>query len=287
MITLRRSPVIKKHARRFPVTGMTMAALILGAVFSSLGIALRAAHAVPAAEPFKVANIHFETNASACDMGIQIIFDTGGITDGFVQSPKGQMVYQFRSKGGLKSIGGQTEGFLEGIEPQITELLSALGCDPSDEEEEISIDELFEAFPAGVYTFKGKSQGARFEDQATLSHAIPAGAEITAPLGTPVPDAPLLIDWNPVTEAILTADPDLGPVNIVGYHVVVVEGGGEALPQLDVDVPATDTSVTVPAEYLKPNTFYNFEVLSTEASGNQTISEGTFCTLPMTPCVEP
>ncbi len=90
-----------------------------------------------------------------------------------------------------------------------------------------------------------------------------------------------------MTEAILTANPDLGPVNIVGYHVVVVEGGGEALPQLDVDVPATDTSVTVPAEYLKPNTFYNFEVLSTEATGNQTISEGFFCTTGVASCVEP
>jgi hypothetical protein len=39
------------------------------------------AEPVPA-EPFKVANIHFETKASACDMGIQIIFDTDGITAG-------------------------------------------------------------------------------------------------------------------------------------------------------------------------------------------------------------
>jgi hypothetical protein len=275
MMTLRTSPVTLS------------AALTVGAAFSSLEIALRAAQAAPPAEPFKVANIHFETNASACDMGIQIIFDTGGITDGFVKSPNGRRIYEFHSKGGLKSIGGQTEGFLEGIEPQITELLSALGCAPSDEEEEASITELFDAFPAGVYTFKGGHQGAKFEGQATLSHAIPAGAEIVAPLGTSVPDAPLLIDWNPVTDAILTANPNLGPVDIVGYHVVVVEGGGEALPQLDVDVPAADTSLTVPAEYLKPNTFYNFEVLSTEASGNQTISEGSFCTLPMNPCVEP
>ena len=279
---------MKKHERRLPVIRMTMAALALGAAAPTLGIAPRAAHAAPPPEPFKVANIHFETNASACDMGIQLIFDTDGITNGSVQSPKGKMIYQFRSKGGLKSIGGQTEGFLEGIEPQITELLSALGCDPSAEEAEVSINELFDAFPAGVYTFKGKRQGAGFEGQATLSHAIPAGAEITAPAdGTVVPDAPLLIDWNPVTEAILTANPDLGPVDIVGYHVVVVEGGGEALPQLDIDVPATDTSVTVPAQYLKPNTFYNFEVLSTEASGNQTISEGFFCTTGFSPCVEP
>ena len=278
---------MKRHTHRLPVFRMAMAVLTLGAIAPALGIGLREVHATPP-EPFKVANIHFETNASACDMGIQIGFDTGGITDGLVTSPKGKMVYQFRSKGGLKAIGGQTEGFLEGVEPQITELLFALGCDPSDEEEEMSIGDLFKAFPAGDYTFKGKRQGARFKDRATLSHAIPAGAEITAPTdGTVVPDAPLLIDWNPVTEAILTANPNLGPVKIVGYHVVVVEAGGEALPQLDVDVPATKTRLTVPAQYLKPNRVYQFEVLSTEASGNQTISEGFFCTTGVVSCVEP
>lgn len=278
---------MKRHVRRFPVSGMTTAALAV-ALFPSLGIAARVAHAKHPVESFKVANIHFETNASACDMGIQILFDTDGITEGSVASPKGKVVYQFRSKGGMKSTGGQTEGFLEGIEPQITELLSALGCDPSDEEDKVSIGELFDAFPAGAYTFKGKGGGAKFEDRATLSYAIPAGAVITAPAaGAVVPDAPLLIDWDPVTEAILTADPDLGPVDIVGYHVIVVEGGGEALPQLDIDVPATDTSVTVPAQYLKPSTFYNFEVLTTEASGNQTITEGFFCTTGLDPCEEP
>jgi hypothetical protein len=267
---------------------MAMAALAVGVALSSFGIALRAAHAEPPAEPFKVKNIHFETNASACDMGIQILFDTDGITAGSVQSPKGKVIYEFRSKGGMKSTGGQTEGFLEGIEPQITELMAALGCAPSDEEEQVPITELFDAFPSGNYTFKGKGPNGKFADQATLSYAIPAGAVITAPAnGAVVPDAPLLIDWDPVTEAILTANPDLGPVDIVGYHVIVVEGGGEALPQLDIDVPVTDTSVTVPAQYLKPNTFYNFEILTTEASGNQTISEGFFCTTGFDPCVEP
>jgi hypothetical protein len=274
---------MRKH-ERLPVVRRMKASLVSGAAVSTLAAASWAAPPPP--EPFKVTNIHFETNASACDMGIQLIFDTEGITAGFVRSPEGRKIYEFESKAGLKSIGGQTEGFLEGVEPQITELLSALGCAPSDEEEEISINELFDAFPAGVYTFKGKRHGAKLEGQSTLSHAIPAGAEITAPAdGTVVPDdVPLLIDWNEVNEAIL---PNLGPVDIVGYHVVVVEGGGEALPQFDVDVADTETSVTIPAEYLKPNTFYNFEVLSTEASGNQTISEGFFCTTGLSPCVEP
>jgi len=256
-----------------------------------VGLALAALTWLPAQaqadppEPFKVANIHFETNASACDMGIQLIFDTEGITEGSVESPNGKTIYSFRSKGAMKATGGQTEGFLEGIEPQITELIEALGCDRSDEEEETSLDELFEAFPAGVYTFKGRREGAKSEGEATLSHAIPAGAAITAPAdGSVVPDAPLLIDWNAVTQPILSS---LGPVTIVGYHVVVVEGGGEALPQLDIDVPASETSVTIPAQYLEPNTFYNFEILATEASGNQTISEGFFCTTGFHPCEEP
>ena len=235
------------------------------------------------AEPFKVANIHFETNASACDMGIQIIFDTEGITQGLVKDPDGRRIYSFQSAGGMKAIGGQTEGFLEGVEPQITELIEALGCEPSDEEEEILLEELLEAFPAGDYTLRGTREGARFVDQATLTHLIPAGPEISAPTeATVVPDdAALLIEWEAVTEAIL---PDLGPVNIVGYHVIVVEAGGEALPQLDVDVPSDETSVTVPAEYLKPSTVYQFEVLATEESGNQTITEGFFCTVGVAVC---
>jgi hypothetical protein len=268
-----------KYERGLPVSP-TKAALVLGAAVSTLATASWAA-------PFKVTNVHFETNASACDMGIQLIFDTEGIIEGSVRSPEGDKIYQFESKAGMKQIGGQTEGFLEGIEPQITELLAALGCAPSDEEDEISIKKLFKAFPAGPYTFKGTGKdGANFKGEAILSHAIPAGAEITAPAdGTVVSDnAPLLIDWEEVNEPILA---NLGPVEIVGYHVVVVEGGGEALPQLDVDVPDTETSVTVPAEYLKPNKFYNFEVLATEASGNQTISEGFFCTTGFVPCVEP
>jgi len=271
---------MNKHEHRLPVIRKTRAALVLGAAVSTL--------AAPSwAAPFKVTNVHFETNATACDMGIQLIFDTEGITEGFVRSPEGDKIYAFQSKAGMKRIGGQTEGFLEGVEPQITELLSALGCAPSDEEPEISINKLFKAFPAGPYKFKGTGKdGTNFKGEAILSYAIPAGAEITAPAnGTVVADdAPLLIDWEEVTEPIL---PDLGPVDIVGYHVVVVEGGGEALPQFDVDVADTETSVTVPAEYLKPNTFYNFEVLSTEASGNQTISEGFFCTTGLDPCVEP
>ena len=108
-----------------------------------------------------------------------------------------------------------------------------------------------------------------------------AGPVITAPAagtGSVDPNASLLLDWEPVVDPIL---PELGPVTIVGYHVVVVETGAEALPQLDVDVAADETDLTVPEQYLKPNKVYQFEILATEAGGNQTISEGLFCTAPI------
>jgi hypothetical protein len=259
--------------------------LATGLMFATVVEAADAARKRPPAEPFKVANIHFETNASACDMGIQIAFDTDGITEGTVRDPKGHTIYRFQSSGGLKAIGGQTEGFLEGVEPQITELMLALGCAPSAEEPVITLQDLFKAFPAGDYTLTGSRKGAKFRDTATLTHFIPAGPKIVAPaVNSVVPDADLLVDWNAVTDAILTSNPNLGPVDIVGYHVVVVEHGAEALPQLDIDVPASETSVTIPAAYLNPSTPYELEVLSTDASGNQTISEGFFCTAGIATC---
>jgi hypothetical protein len=270
-----------KAAWRFPA-----ASLVAGLTFTTVVEAADTArHRRPPPEPFKVANIHFETNASGCDMGIQMFFDTDGVTEGSVADPKGRTVYRFEARAGMKATGGQSEGFLEGVEPQITELLAALGCEPSDEEEVILLGDLFKAWPAGDYTFKGRRKGAKFEGVATLTHFIPAGPEIVAPAeGAIVPDAPLLIEWEPVTEPIL---PELGPVDIVGYHVIVVEEGGEALPQLDIDVPAGETSVIVPAAYLSLNTVYELEVLATDEGGNQTITESLFCTVGVAVCEEP
>ena len=128
-----------------------------------------------------------------------------------------------------------------------------------------------------------------FEGTARLTHKIPAGPEITAPDdGAVVPhDAPLLIRWKKVTGPIL---PSLGPVEIVGYHVVVVDVTDPVLPPgklktaLDADLSKTETSFLVPKQYLEPNRIYEFEVLATEKGGNQTITEGgAFCTPPIAP----
>jgi hypothetical protein len=219
-------------------------------------------------------------------MGIQIKFDTDGITSGNVKDPTGRKIYSFVSAHGMKSTGGQTEGFLEGVEPQITELLSALGCEPSNEEGQMSLDDLFAAWPAGDYAFKGINKGTKFADRATLTHSIPAGPKVVAPAdATVVPVAPVLLDWDPVTEPIL---PSLGPITIVGYHVTIEEvTGAEGPPELDLDLPSTQTSVTIPAEFLKPSTEYKFEVFATEEGNNQTFTEGFFCTTGVATCTAP
>jgi len=262
--------------------GLISRAALAGAVIATATVAPATA-AQPG--PFKQTNIHFETNASACDMGIQISFDTDGITEGEVESPYGQEVFSLRAVYGQEGTHDVTELFQERVEPPITDLEQALGCEPS--EDAISLAELLANWPAGLYEFDGESGGAEFEGVARLTHKVPAGPVILAPGDGDVVahDTNLLIRWNKVTAPIL---PSLGPVEIVGYHVVVVDitnpelAPGKTKTSLNADLAKGETTFLVPKQYLEPGRIYEFEVLATEKGGNQTITEGgVFCTRPM------
>jgi hypothetical protein len=261
-------------------------AVILQAAASAAAVAAATPAMAAQAEPFKQTNIHFETNASACDMGIQMSFDTDGLTEGEVESPFDQVVFSFRAVDGMEGTDDLTEMFQERVEPPITDLLDALDCDLP-EDEAISLAELLGAWPAGIYEFEGESGGVEFEGTAKLTHRIPAGPVITAPEDGDVVahDANLLIRWNKATGPIL---PSLGPVEIVGYHVVVVDitnpdlAPGQTKTSFNADLSKSETSLLVPKQYLEPNRIYEFEVLATEKYGNQTITEGgIFCTRPI------
>lgn len=259
--------------------------LSIGMFASVLLCTAAAAPAIAGSYKFKVTNVHFETNSSGCDMGIQIAFDTEGLTQGSVTDPNGKQMYSFKSGAGMKATGGQTEGFLEGIEPQLKELMNALGCAPSKEEGTSTLAKLFAEFPQGEYTFSGLHNGVPISGTDALTYQIPAGPDVTAPSnGAIVPLQHASINWKPVTGPIL---PYLGPVTITGYHVIVYQSGGEVVPELDVDVPADRTSLKIPRQFLKPATQYLFEVLSSEKSGNQTITEGYFCTEGISSCATP
>ena len=275
---------MKIHTRLLPIM-MVGAGLVFAA----------SAQGAPATlpTPFKQTNIHFETNASACDMGIQMSFDTNGITEGEVEDPNEKVVFSFEAVEGMEETQDVTESFQERVEPPVIELERALGCEPS--EDAVSLADLLDAWPAGTYKFDGLSDGVEFEGAARLTHKIPAGPEIIAPSdGAIVPhDAPLLIRWRSVTRPLL---PSLGPIEVVGYHVLVVDvtspvlAPGMTKTAFDADVSKNETTFPVPKQYLEPRRIYEFEILATEKGGNQTITEGgVFCTAPILPgsCVKP
>jgi len=273
--------------RGIAVTALAGASLIAGLTFLA-GPESFAANP----KPFKFMNIHFETNASGCDMGIQILFDTDGVTDLTVEDPNDLVVFNSQTVLGKEDTHDQTEGFQERVEPPISDLEVALGCDP--DPDAISLKDILSAWPAGNYDFEASSGTTVFEGVRKLTHKIPAGPAITAPQDGAVVShtQSLLIKWSKVTAPII---PSLGPVTIVGYHALVKDitapGSGPLPPaQYDIDVAKNETTVVVPAQFLEPNRIYEFEILATEVGGNQTITEGgVFCTPPKTPatCVKP
>lgn len=256
------------------------------------GAALMASATTPALAdppiPFKQTNIHFETNGSACDMGIQMSFDTDGVTEARVESPDGRVVFDSLAVFGAELTSDLTEMFHERVEPPIADLLAALDCEPA-EDDAISLNDLLSAWPAGWYEFEGRSAGTEFEGRARLTHRIPAGPEITSPEDGVIvsADEHLLITWEPVTGPIVHY---LGPVQVVAYHVVVADvtdpelAPGATKTVLDADLSAEESSFLVPRQFLEPGRIYEFEVLSTERLGNETITEGgVFCTPPIGP----
>jgi hypothetical protein len=270
--------------------------LIFHAVAAGLALAAATGPAAAGApEPFKITNIHFETNASACDMGIQISFDTAGVSEGWVKDPYGQVVFEFEAVGSREVTHNITEGFQERVEPQIVDLERALGCEGDLEEPEIFLTELLSAWPEGKYIFGAENADSNFRGFANLSHKVAAGPEILAPEDGDVvrTDEHLYIRWKKVTKPII---PELGPVEIVGYHVLIADITSPVLPpgktktQFDADVPPSASSFLVAKQFLRPNRIYELEILATEKGGNQTITEGgVFCTRPITPaqCVKP
>jgi len=87
-----------------------------------------------------------------------------------------------------------------------------------------------------------------------------------------------VVRWSPVTQTITGED-----ATIIHYQVIV-EVDEEPHPNaigkraMNIYVPASVTSLTVPNEFLEPSTAYKWEVLAIEESGNQTLSTTEFTT---------
>jgi hypothetical protein len=209
------------------------------------------------------AKVLIEHNATDEDTGFQIASDGDAWNDLTVRDPDGNAVLAVSTVGGMRSV-GLTEMFFETQEP------------PNDE---VPIADMVANLPEGTYAFAGQSvEGDTTQGEATLTHDIPEGPNITAPADGAVvdADADLTISWDPVTETI-----DGDAVEVTHYQLIVeldveTEHQGFGASVFSVHVPSTVTSMRVPSEFLEPASPYAFEVLAIEESGNQTLTSRSF-----------
>jgi hypothetical protein len=204
---------------------------------------------------FKDARLIVETNATDGDAGLQVFMDHEPWRSFTITMPDGTVMVDVLTRGPLTDY-GLTELFSESSEPPFTEF---------------PLEEFMRLWPAGEYRFDGCTlEGQPISSPVTLSHDFPAGVEILSPAdeATVRADEQLRIEWVPADEP-----PE---IEIVRYQVLVVNEIADPPAVFSIDLPATATEVRVPAGYLVPGAEHKAEVLSIEASGNQTLTEVAF-----------
>ena len=239
-----------------------------------------------AQEAFDETKALIEINATDGDVGFHVLLDADAWHQIRVDDPTGKRLFQAFVKGDLADQ-GLTENFFESDEPL---------CAPELAEDEddvvVTLAEFLDRFPAGAYIFEGMSNdGETLTDTALLTHDIPAAPYIGDFDGTGgVPTDEALIEWSPGDDLgacpFVGLDPDPVSVPVIGWEIVVEPENEEAVSPLRVfsaQLPEAQTSVSVPQEFLDAYvaqgvTVFKFEVGAIEESGNQTFSEGIFCT---------
>lgn len=212
--------------------------------------------------PLKEAKLNIEHNATDQDTGFQGFVDSEGWKNLVFTGPDGT-VLTINGQGRLGHL-GLTELFFETVEP---------------ENAEVPIEDVLATLPEGNYTIKGSGiDKSKTIGTAWLTHAIPAGPVLLSPAeGAVVPAGEdLPVSWSPVDRTIDGAD-----VTIIAYQLIIEK---DAPPHphmigkfgLSMYLPASTTTITIPAEFFEPDTTYKWEVLAIEESGNQTLSSGTF-----------
>jgi hypothetical protein len=195
-----------------------------------------------------------EVNDTEGDAGLQFFLDGDPWSEMRVIDPGGRKVLDVDTTGKLNNF-GLTELFTETHEPPFTEL---------------SLERFKKRYPEGTYRFRGTDvDGNPVKATTRLSHDIPNGPQIAAPAANQeLSENDVVLNWNP--------GPQPAGVEIEGYRVIIEREN--PFRKLEAVVPATVTSMTVPAEFLDPGTEYLFELQTIERSGNLTFSELFFRT---------
>jgi hypothetical protein len=237
----------------------TLALALLGLSLAALPAPARADESKNEDEPRKIipftdARLRIEVNATDGDSGLHALLDAEGWRHVKIYDPRGRLVFHVAGGGSVKKT-GLTELFFESAEPGF---------------EELPLEEFLKRFPAGPYRCVGKTiQGDTLFSIATLTHALPDGPVLLSPPDGSVQDPNnTVVSWAPV--------PDPPGSRIVRYEVLVVEDGSVPKRVFSAVIPATHTSMTIPAAFLVPDSSYKWEILAIEAGGNQTLSEASF-----------
>lgn len=250
---------MKKHTRRLPVFGMTMAALTLAA-------AAPAAWAVK----FPEAELFFELNDTDGDLGIHSSIDGPAWEELTITDPNKHTILSLRPEGRLRRQ-GLTQLFIESAEPTFAELAP---------------EKFFRRFPEGAYVVRARTlDGGQLRSTMRPSHVMPARPGNINVNGVPSADcnvtpfptvsAPVLVDWDAVT----TSHPQIGesgPVEIVRYQFFV--GDQQDITDFDVSInlPPSETQFQIPAAILALATNFKYEIIARTASGNNTAVEACF-----------
>jgi hypothetical protein len=245
--------IAKRRIREFFLLSMAMVLLGVGA--PSVG-----------ALELDETDLFFELNDTDGDLGIHASIDGGPYTALEIENPRGQTIFHVRGSGGLRKQ-GLTQLFVESAEPTFDEL---------------SPERFFRRFREGTYEIKATRRGERFEAEVELSHVmaapasnimindVPAAENCDAdPL--PSVSAPVVIDWDPVTES----HPEIGesgPVEIDRYQFFVEQGDID----IAVTLPPTLTGFEVPAELLAAGGVFKFEIIARTTDLNNTAVESCF-----------
>ncbi len=222
--------------------------------------------------PFAVASIFFELNDTDGDLGIHALIDGEPWKELEIEDPAGRRMLNVRTAGRLTRQ-GLTELFFESAEPEFAELPPEV---------------FFERFPEGQYEVEGETlDGFELESEVQITHLVPARPDNIAINGVPASDdcdelVPVIngengvvISWDPVT----LSHPELGrtnePIEVVLYQVVVERE--EPTPLVfSVELPPSVTEIDVPEGFLELGDEFKYEILTREASGNQTAFESCF-----------
>jgi hypothetical protein len=198
-------------------------------------------------EPFELATVRFEQNAT--DGDAEVVFEVQGGDDGMawltITAPDGRTVAKFEAPDA--STLGMRQVLFESPEPPDPDLVMA-------------------AYPEGTYTFEGATVAKdSLWSQAMLSHALPDPALALEPAdeAESVGLTGLRVTWAPVQEGVA--------------YIVTVEQEELELT-VTATLPGSADSFTVPDGFLQAGTEYKLALGTVADGGNTSFVETTFTT---------